>query len=339
MSPRRAVIWKSVLASTVLASTVLVAASPAAADLRLPLAATGKVTHPRGTSVLLTGSVNPEGSPTSYYFQFGPTPAYGSRTATASLPSGTSSVRVGLFATPFLLGYHFRLVATNAAGTKFGRDRVYTPKSTKFKIELAKDETHPWGTYVIVAGRITGTGSANHRIALQASPYPYKEAFEVIGAPTVSNAAGRFAFRVGVLSRSTQFRVVTLDPLPRFSKILHEFVSVRVTMKVRTSGKPGFVRIYGTVTPVQVGAKVEFQVLKSVRPGRSEKTEERTSKFVTQALSTVKRATRKLSRFSAIVALRRAGYYRARVLTGSGALVAGSSRVIFIRAPARRGKH
>jgi hypothetical protein len=327
---RRALI--SHLGALALASAALALWLPATAGAaRLPLASTGKVTHVRGTVVLLTGSVNPQGSPATYYFQFGATTNYGLHTAVANAGSGTKPVRVGLTAAPFLSGYHFRLVATNAAGTKLGKDRVFVPKPSRAKIELAKAETVPYGAVVFVKGRMTGLAAANHRIALQASPWPYKEAFETIGLPTVSNAAGRFVFRVGVLTRNTQFRVITLDPLPRFSKVLTVHISVRVTFKVRSSGKPGFVRLFGTVTPARLGrARVEFQLLKAVRPGRTEKTEERTSRFATVETTTLKHATRRFSFFSAVVGIRRTGVYRAFVVIRAGPLSSGGSRALTI---------
>ena len=331
---RRAVIRDGLLGAPMLACAALALSLPTVAmAARPPKVTTGKVTRVRGTSVLLTGDVNPEGSATTYFFQFGPTPAYGSHTITSEPINGTNSIKVGLPASPFPLGYHYRLVATNAAGTSVGRDRAFTSASKKLKIEVPKATTVPWGTRVVVSGRLTGPGGPNHRIALLASPYPYKEAFERIGLPSVSDPTGRFAFQLGVLSRSTQFRVMTLDPLPHFSKIMRVFISVRVTLKVRTSGKAGLARLYGTVTPVELGARVEFEVQKAVRPGLTERTEERTTKFFVQGSTVTKRATRRFSRYSGVMVIRRNGRYRAFVVIRGGGLVSGASRTILIHAP------
>jgi hypothetical protein len=331
---RRAVIRSGLLGAPVLASAALALSLPTVAvAAHPPRVTTGKVTRVRGTSVLLTGDVNPQGSSTTYFFQFGPTPAYGSHTVTSEAGSGTRSVKVGLPASPFPLGYHYRLVATNAAGTSLGKDRQFTSASRKLKIEVPKSVTVPWGTPVVVSGRLTGAGGANHRLALLASTYPYKEAFERIGLPTVSDATGRFIFRVGVLPQSTQFRVMTLDALPHFSKILHEFISVRVTLKARTSGNAGLARLYGTVTPVELRARVEFELQKAVRPGLTERTEERTTKFFVQGATITKRATRRFSRFSGVLIIRRTGRYRAFVVIRGGGLVSGASRTILIHAP------
>jgi hypothetical protein len=72
------------------------------------------------TGLTLNGAVNPEGSPTSYHFEWGPTASYGSSGAgTASVLSGSAPVpvTVSIKVPRPGLTYHYRLVATNAAGT------------------------------------------------------------------------------------------------------------------------------------------------------------------------------------------------------------------------------
>jgi hypothetical protein len=317
----------------------LPAPTMAASGVRPPQASTDRVLRARGSSAELTGTVNPHGSPTTFFFQYGPTIAYAYRTPNGSVGSGTRPVRVGQFASPFRIGFHYRIVATNAAGTKFGRDFVFLSKSIKFGIELFEPEPTPFGHAVIVRGRMIGPGSAGHPIALQSSPWPYHEPFENIGRPSVTNAAGLFSFAVGKLPISTQFRVITLDPLPRISKIVSVPITARVTLKVRRSTQPGLVRLYGTVTPVEVGAHVELQVQVIARPGKSEKNEERSFRFATKALTIVKKATKKFSRFSVILDVRRSGRYRAWVLTRNGAIVPGGSQAIYLKASPHGKKH
>src|SRR5262249_40433782 len=94
---------------------------------RPPAVSTGGVTAVTTTSATPTGSVNPQDQPTTYYFQYGPTAAYGSQTPVVSAGSGATSVTatatVGSL-TPNSR-YHYRLVATNAAGSTFGADRSF----------------------------------------------------------------------------------------------------------------------------------------------------------------------------------------------------------------------
>lgn len=310
----------------------------------LPHVATGGVSRVHGNSAELGGTINPNGSASTYYFQFGPSVAYTAQTPSGTLPSGHTVVKVGQTASPFLLGYHYRLVATNAAGQmKFGSDRIFTAKTTRLTVKITKS-TAPvhLGAPVTITGTLSGAGNANHKVLLQASPYPYLDAFVTTGLPTVTNAAGHFSFRVASLSKSTQFRVGTVDPRPLYSAVVTEHVAVKVTFKVRSSGHAGLVRLFGTVSPAQPGARVLFQLEKAVRPKvRSEKAEEKAEengesnsvKFVTQGIARVKAATRTVSRFSSVVAIRTKGRYRAFVVVGhSGAYVSGASSRITLRA-------
>ncbi len=108
----------SVIASLAFAGNVWAAGGPGAA--------TGSATSISVDNATFNGSVNPNGLPTSWYFVYGTSSSYGSRTASHSVGSGTHTVHVsvsvsGLAATT---GYHFQLIASNADGTKGGGDRV-----------------------------------------------------------------------------------------------------------------------------------------------------------------------------------------------------------------------
>jgi hypothetical protein len=80
----------------------------------------------------LNGIVNPNGAETKYYFQYGITLFYGSKTAEASAGAGTSNVEVSkaIAGLTELTSYHFRLVATNSNGTTFGADQVFSTTAT-----------------------------------------------------------------------------------------------------------------------------------------------------------------------------------------------------------------
>ena len=92
---------------------------------------TGSATDVTETSAVLNGTINPFGLQTSYYFEYGTTTAYGSR-----IPAGIEAVAGGgrvpeLFSRTITglspgTTYHFRLVATNSAGTAQGPDRTFT---------------------------------------------------------------------------------------------------------------------------------------------------------------------------------------------------------------------
>ena len=94
----------------------------------LPQATTLAATSVGVSNATLNATVNPGGADTAVYFQYGLTTGYGSVTTTSNLPAGlttlgTSNLLSGL--TPGTL-YHFRVVATNSAGTNAGADLTFT---------------------------------------------------------------------------------------------------------------------------------------------------------------------------------------------------------------------
>ncbi len=94
-----------------------------------PTVTTSTATSITSTSATLDGSVNANGLSATVTFQYGTTSSYGSTvTATPSPVSGTSSVSVSANVSglsPNTL-YHYRVVATNSAGTSNGSDQTFT---------------------------------------------------------------------------------------------------------------------------------------------------------------------------------------------------------------------
>jgi hypothetical protein len=84
------------------------------------------------THAILLGDVNPEGLDTRYHFEYGPQGAeYAASTPEQDAGSGTSALPVGATVTNLEpdVPYHFRVVATNSAGTSYGGDQTFTPYS------------------------------------------------------------------------------------------------------------------------------------------------------------------------------------------------------------------
>ncbi len=121
------------------------------------------------------------------------------------------------------------------------------------------------------------------------------------------------------LLENAQLRVVTVGRPVVSSPVVLENVAVRVSFHVRRARRRGFVRLYGTVAPAEVGALVGFQLLTS---GRS----------VNEGGTSVTAGTASVSRFSAVVRLRHRGLYRALVkVSNDGGHVSNYSEPILIR--------
>jgi streptogramin lyase len=80
------------------------------------------------TTGTVADTVNPGGLPTTYYVEYGATTAYGSATAPQSAGAGDTAVTVTATLASLVPSstYHYRFVATNAAGTGFSDDRAFT---------------------------------------------------------------------------------------------------------------------------------------------------------------------------------------------------------------------
>jgi hypothetical protein len=93
-----------------------------------PTATTGPATAIGSTTATVTGTVVPGGQATSWYVEYGTTTSYGSQTAKANAGSGTVAVSITSNLAGLTPGatYHYRVVATNGAGTARGSDAVFT---------------------------------------------------------------------------------------------------------------------------------------------------------------------------------------------------------------------
>ncbi len=79
------------------------------------------------TNVTLNAQINPNGTPTSYYWEYGPSAAYGSRTPEVPIGEGYSAMPASARVEGLAENseYHFRVVAVSAPGTEHGSDTTF----------------------------------------------------------------------------------------------------------------------------------------------------------------------------------------------------------------------
>lgn len=306
--------------SSLLFAVLALSLAQAADAASAPTASTGEAAELTTSSATLKGSVSQGNQPTSYYFQYGLTSAYVAQTAvTPGAGTQTIHVAVSVAGLSVATTYHYRLVAVNATGTSVGVDRTFTTKKIPLKFTVAANPSRGlFDSPFTVDGTLTGTGSADHAVVLQANPFPYLGGFKVVGNPELTSAGGSFSFSVPGLTQNTQLRVATLETPQVSSPIVVERVAVRVTLHLRAVGRHGYARLFGTVTPAQPVALVDFQLL---APGH---------RMVRVGSTVITGAAGSFSRFSRVVRIRRAGLYRAYVQVASGAQLSNHSRAILI---------
>jgi hypothetical protein len=92
-----------------------------------PTVTTGAPESVTTGSAAVTGTVNPGGAATTYQFEYGTSSSYGLQTPVVDAGSGTADVSAKATLTSLTNNttYHYRLVATNAAGTERGADKTF----------------------------------------------------------------------------------------------------------------------------------------------------------------------------------------------------------------------
>jgi hypothetical protein len=122
---------RSLLRRTLIAALVTLAGlatGGAAAAASAPTVTTGAVTAFGSSGAMVAGTVNPNGQPTSWWFEYGQDTKYGSKTPVQDAGSGTTGAGI----TAMIDGldpkttYHYRLVAANDTGTTLGADGKFT---------------------------------------------------------------------------------------------------------------------------------------------------------------------------------------------------------------------
>jgi hypothetical protein len=287
-----------------------------------PSVYTGYASPASASSTTIRARINPHGLATEYHFEYGPTTAYGSQTASATAGSGTreSLLAQAITGLEAYTTYHYRAIATNSAGMTVGQDATFKTKKIPLSLAITSDPNPVvFGSPLGVSGTLSGTGNAGVEVVLQGDPFPYTHGFHNLTSPEQTSATGAFSFPVAGLLESTQLRAATLAKPPILSAVITELVTVRVTFHVRPARRHGFVRLYGTVTPSEPGVSVAFERL------------DKAHRYVPVSGTTVRAGTSGVSRFSRTVRLRRRGLYRALIPIPNGAQVSGRSRSILIR--------
>jgi hypothetical protein len=306
----------------IIAGLALLALPSAASALALPGVSTGAATSVSYGTATLTGAVDPHASNTSYYFQYGPTRAFGAQTPLADAGAGTATVKVAVPVSGLqpITAYYYRLIAVNSGGAATGADRAF--KTAKVPLSLAITAgPNPtiFGGTLVIQGTLSGTGNGNVPVTLQSNPFPYTQGFANTGNPELTSATGGFSFPFVGLTEATQFRVVTTTTKPAvLSTVATEHVAVKVEAHVGRTRRRHHARIYGTVSPAIDGMEVGIM---HVVGGRE----------VLVAGTVLHHNNATSSRFSRVIRVRRHGLYRVFVKVTNGAQSSNYSQPLFIR--------
>ncbi|MGN6187379.1 MAG: hypothetical protein ACTHOE_00650 [Conexibacter sp.] len=196
---------------------------------------------PDATGVTFTALLNPGAAQTTYRFQYGTSTAYGLETFGKTIAAGVQPVSVSFRINSLAshTTYHFRVVASNRAGTTFGPDTLaQTGPFPPGRLDVATrprtgaKRSHPWfltsGQLVLGSGVSVAEGCSGGTISVR-----FTSRFGTVARNSVRIAPGHCSFRLRTRalphSRSvTKLRVhvhfggnAILTPFDAHSQLVH----------------------------------------------------------------------------------------------------------------------
>jgi hypothetical protein len=167
-----------------------------------PVAVTGSATSVTTTTATLNGTVDPNGRATTWYFEYGTSTSYGSKTAEKSAGSGTSTTGVAAPVSGLTRGrlYHYRLVATSDAGTSRGADQTFSTVTSPTVVTGAASSVAP------TSAKLNGTVTPNGQATSWYFEYGTSTSY---GTKTSAKSAGSGTGSVKVASSLTSLRRTT----------------------------------------------------------------------------------------------------------------------------------
>ena len=237
----------------------------------VPTAITGPVTAFGSTTATVSGTVSPGGQSTSWHVEYGTTTTYGSQTANMSAGAGTANVAVSGSLANLAPGttYHYRVVATNAAGTSRGADGVFTTTALPAVVTGAATGV------TVSAATLTGTVDPNGRATTWWFEYGTSTSY---GSRTTARNAGSGGGAAGVseaisgltAGRTYHYRLVAQSDAGTSRGADRTFLTSGVPGAVTdaaTSIAPTSARLNGTVTPNGLATSWWFEYGTTTRYG------------------------------------------------------------------------
>ncbi len=137
-----------------------------------PAIISGPASNINGNAAVLNATVNPNGSETTVYFEWGTDTNYGNSTAPQSIGSGTGNIAVSANINRLSINtlYHYRVVAVNAQDTSYGDDVVFTTLGGTIKNTATISANTTWtyaGSPYIINGNILVYGSSQPVLTIE----------------------------------------------------------------------------------------------------------------------------------------------------------------------------
>jgi hypothetical protein len=261
-----------------------------AAAATAPTASTGPVTTVAPTTATVSGSVNPNGSATTWYVEYGTSTSYGTKTSSASAGSGTTTQSVSASLTSLKAGttYHYRFVATSSAGTAHGADGILTTSSVPAAVTGSASSVTP--TSATLNGTVDPSGRPATWYFEYGTSTGYGQKTSVKDAGSGAGATAVSAAVTGLSAgRTYHFRLVATNDAGTSSGADRTFVSSAVptvTAKPASSVKDTSATLNASVNPNGQSTTLTFEYGTSTSYGAKTPTASAGSGTSTKSIST-----------------------------------------------------
>ena len=161
-----------------------------------PIARTGATLEIGPSTARPTGAVNPQGRRTTWYFEYGTTTRYGSRTPSRNAGSSFAEQAVSwpISRLRTALTYHYRLVARNDVGTTLGADLTFRTTGVTL---ATRTRAVVFGRAVMLAGRVP-TARQGEPVTVFAQRFGAGSPAAVVTVGTDSAGVWRFLARPSI---------------------------------------------------------------------------------------------------------------------------------------------
>lgn len=211
----------------------------------------------RPDSALATASIDANGGATTYRIEYGRTTRYGNSTTATSAGSGTTAAAVATRLTDLrpYTRYHWRTVATNAAGTTRGNDRSFRTARLPSEVSIGLSRRRvPWGGDLRLGGRVSGAGVSGMTVRLEQQRFPVDQDFTQVDTARTGRDGG-YLFTIPSLYGTTRYRVSTSTQVVATSPVATARSAVKVGVRARHYARKR-ASIRGTVLPGVHGTAV-----------------------------------------------------------------------------------
>jgi plastocyanin len=173
-----------------------------------PTVTTGAATSVTESEATLNGTVNPGGHATTYFFKYGTTTSYGSKTSVQSAGEGTADVAAAPTALKGLLpgtAYHFKLVAKNEKGEVQGSDQTFTTASPPGPPSVTTGEASASESSVTLKGTVDPDGETTKYVFDYGTSTAYGQQSTEVVLPATDHLGHSVSATVTGLTAGTRY--------------------------------------------------------------------------------------------------------------------------------------